>query len=217
MKNCSLWVSLALRLAGLEMLERADWPLSLLGHTHAWTACQHCCLLDWNLIQSWNFRFSVEGKQCKASKKTWGLRDLVASVVKQNWMPVTEMLILSLYSFCSKKLASEELEIKNQVMSSPENIPVRVICCSDPFFESPENREWTWEGSTCYTLTNTDSQKLCFLLIESRGCEIAFYSRTWGSKHRLIVEQLNLALSQNRNNDRIWKWMGEAVINLALK
>lgn len=80
----------------------------------------------------------------------------MASVVKQNSMPVTEILILFLYSFCSKNLASEELEIKNQVMSSPENIPVRVICCSDPFFESSENREWTWEGSMRYTLTNTD-------------------------------------------------------------
>lgn len=88
-----------------------------------------------------------------------------------------------LYSFCSQKLGSEDLEIKNQVMSPPENIPVRVIGCSDPFFESPENREWTCEGSMCYTLTNTDSQKLYFLLIESRGCEITFYSRTWGSKH----------------------------------
>lgn len=86
-----------------------------------------------------------------------------------------------------------------------------------PIFWKPWDREWTCEGCTCYVLTNTDSQKLYFLLIESRGCETTFYSRTWGSKHWLIVEQLNLAMSQSRNNDRIWKWMGEAVINLALK
>lgn len=154
MKNRCLWASLALRLAGLEMLEGADL---LVTPTAGW---------HFNTMAAYWLRFSapheISGflwkKNTVALSKYYGGCEMWWSRIGYLW----QKHAFPHLPFCSHKLGLGELGTKNQVMSAPENIPVRVRCSSDPLFESHESSGWTCEGNTCYTLTNTEFTKLVF-------------------------------------------------------
>lgn len=132
----------------------------------------------------------------------------------QNWSSCP--FILSVPKSWDKK--NYELRIRScnlQITYNPDFSQGYMLQCPI-FWKSWELGVDMWRQYVLYTDKHWFT-KIVLFLIESRGCEITFCSRTWGSKHWLIVEQLYLALSQSRNNVRIWKWMGETVINLALK
>lgn len=112
-EKCSLWISLALRLADLEMLEGADLSVTAWPHPHMGGISTQWLPAGLESHQPTKFQVFCGWKTLQRFQKSWRLWDVAASAVKWNWMPVTEMLILYLYSFCYQKLASEELEIKS--------------------------------------------------------------------------------------------------------
>lgn len=105
-------------------------------------------------------------------------------MVEQNKIPVTEACFSSL-SYISGPTSWDqgnwELRIRSCQLQKifQSGLDVAVVRC----LKAMRAAFGHVKAICAIHLQTLNSQNQYFILIESRGCEIAFYSRTWGSKH----------------------------------